>query len=186
MTSSMKHSEMERLLASDTRYALVWKHWWQSAADNDEVGIALSRAFAPVRSYGDVIIFERTSEPDHLTLGGIFRRMGRGEARDGDVEFLMDLARSHPREPLPLLLLAKVAIATGQHEHAATMIERAAGLDPHDAAGLEWLAAHALGSGRVEEAAALVKRARSIRDSPMLQRLDTRLPAESGSLDTGT
>jgi hypothetical protein len=185
MTSSMKHREMERLLASDARYALVWKHWWRNAADGDEVRVALARAFAPVRRYGDVIIFERTSEPDRLTLGEISRRMERGEARDGDVESLMDLARSNPREPLPLLLLAKVAIATGQHEHAATMIEFAAGLDPHDAAGLEWLAAHALRSGRVDEAAALVQRARSIRDSPMLRRLDTRLPAEPGFLDTG-
>lgn len=63
MTVARKEVEMERLLASDVRYALLDRKWWEGGPGAaNPVVTTLSRSFHPVRTIGSLVILERNSD----------------------------------------------------------------------------------------------------------------------------
>jgi cytochrome c-type biogenesis protein CcmH/NrfG len=137
MSAAAKRHEMERLLASDTRYALVSRSWWLQREDPERpILTALVAAFRPVRSYGSLMILERGSDRGERALCQrvLFRRPGPNDERR-----LREWIARRPDEPLPWELLGRIQLAAGRWDEAASALDTANRLDPENPRPLELL-----------------------------------------------
>jgi hypothetical protein len=131
MSRERKRAEMQRLLASEARYAVVDREWWASRGDPSRsiLGTLLS-AFAPVRFYGSVAILERDPSPERLRMHAIARRIWRGRIDRGDAGALREILRRWPDEPVPHELLGELLLEQRKFRKAAASLETALRLDP--------------------------------------------------------
>jgi arylsulfatase A-like enzyme len=110
MSAGRKRVEIERLLASDTRYAVVERGWWSKPPGPARpILAALVRNFRPVRDYGSIVILEREPDEARREIGEIHRRMLRGQSKPRDEAALRAIIRRKPAEPLPRELLERWA-----------------------------------------------------------------------------
>jgi MFS family permease len=131
MSRERKASEMQRLLASETRYAVVDNKWWSRQADPEKPVLhTLLSAFAPVRFYGSMAILERTSSPERLGMHEIARRIRKRRSEPDDVTALREIIRRWPDEPVPHELLGQLLLAQRKFSAAATSLQTASRLDP--------------------------------------------------------
>lgn len=175
MSGGMKEAEMQALLASSTRYAIVLRRWWLRSEEGDAVLRTLHRHFAVVRDYRSLLILERDDDAALRELGEIYMRIRKRTARADDVAALGRLVESLPDEPLPAALLGGMLLET-EPQRGITLLENALALDPANPEPLEWLARWHLRGGRTNAALRAIERATEVRSSPTLQKLRGALP----------
>lgn len=131
MSREQKKREMERLLASDARYALVSRSWWLRPEDPSQPILGtLVDEFRPIRLYGSLAILVRDSGPSQPSLRALSRRvLGRRPAPD-DERRLLDRIEQWPEEPLPWELLGRLQLQAERFGPAIVALETAHRLDP--------------------------------------------------------
>jgi hypothetical protein len=176
MSDERKRAEMERLLESPCRYAIVLRRWWLDPPESDAVRRTLHEHFATVRDYRSLLVLERTRDASLRAFSELHRGARRGQPGPDAAARLARLVESLPDEPLPASLLGALLLRTGKSEEGVALLERAVALDPANPEPLEWLARFYLRAGRPEAARDAIQRASSVRDSPALRELRAALP----------
>jgi hypothetical protein len=175
LVEDQKRREMERLLASNTRYAIVDRDWLAMSQPPGPIRRPLVESFPPVRLYGRVAVLDRDESPRAREVIPIYRRMTRRQSRPEDLARLRALARDLPHAPLPRELLGDALAAQGDLDGAVGAWQAAFALDSANARLLERAAEARLEQGRPVAAATNLKRALAVRESPTLRRLAGRL-----------
>ncbi len=131
MSRERKRAEMQSLLASEARYAVVDREWWMSQGDRSgPILRALLSKFVPVRFYGSVAILERDSSPERLRMHAIASRIWKGRVGRRDAGALREIIRRSPYEPVPHELLGELLLGQEKFREAAASLEAALRLDP--------------------------------------------------------
>ena len=131
MSGQRKRTEMQRLLASEARYAVVDRAWWAAwFGRTTPIRSAVFAAFVPVRLYGAVAILERDSSSERLGMRKIARRIWQHRTRPGDADALRKILRNWPYEPVPHELLGELLFEQRKFRAAAASLEAASRLDP--------------------------------------------------------
>jgi tetratricopeptide (TPR) repeat protein len=131
MSGERKRSEMRRLLASETRYAIVEREWWANPSDPSRPILdAVHSAFVPVRLYGSMAILERDSSSKRLRMQAIARRIWRKRIAHGDALTLWEIVQERPNEPVAHQLLGELLLAQRKFPAAKSSLESALRLDP--------------------------------------------------------
>jgi hypothetical protein len=175
LSDAQKEKEMQRLLASPTRYVLADQTWLAWPEPPDVIRRTLLARFHPIRQYGTMTVLERGSDPEGLALGEIQRRMTLRRATPEDRAALEVRTRAHPDDPLAFRLLGRALAADGQPVAGARALEQAARLDPIDPSAFEEAALLRLSVGQQPLAAEDFREALSVREHPESRRILERL-----------
>jgi tetratricopeptide (TPR) repeat protein len=175
MTAAQKRGEVERLLASPLRFAIVDQRWYAAPTEPDALLAALREHFHPVRGYGTVLVLERGNDAAWRRFAAELRSaIARGPAAF-DARELERFADEHPGEPLAWRMLGLVRQAAGDPAGAIEAFEHTVALDPADVAPLETVATLRAQQGQRAAALDAVRRARATRDSATLRKIEAAL-----------
>jgi hypothetical protein len=148
MSRERKRAEMQRLLASETRYAVVDLEWWlMRRGPSRPILNTILSAFVPVRLYESLAILERDTSPGRLRMHEIARRILKHRTKPADASVLRKIVRKWPDEPVPREMLGELFFEQQKFEAAVASLEAALRLDPANPrlqARLEEVRAHLL------------------------------------------
>jgi len=164
MSDAMKREEMERLLRSNTRYALIDAIWWAMADVPGPIRETLRENFRPVRHFGSIVVLERDASAGARALAGIQRRSIMGHPTPGDLGFLREIARTRPDDPLVADLIGVVLDHQHRYPDAIRAFETAHRLDPSNPRPLELAARAARRGGYRAAASRFDARAKALRE----------------------
>jgi len=184
LTDVQKQVEMERLLASDARHAIVMDAWLSWHETPDRIRRTLLEEFHPVRRYGSVVVMERGSDPWERAFTRAYVALARAGPTPGLESRLAELARGRPEEPLPWLLLGAARARLGRTGPAVHALDRAAALDPRDPTPLVLAGRTLAAAGRPRPAARRLRSALARGDDPetraLLRNLEARIRPREG------
>ncbi len=175
LTDTEKRQEMQRLLDSPSRVALVDGFWLAAIRPQDTIRRTLLESFHPVRHCGNTLVLERGADEASLAALEIAFRAARGRPLAGDLAAIRELAARRPGDPFAHEITARVLAALGRPAEAVPELETAARLDPGNPEPLELAAELLLTQGRRGEAGDALARAESVRESPATRALRERL-----------
>lgn len=178
LTQSRKEEEMQRLLDSPARFAIVTRSWFAMRDQPEHMRAVLLQHFHPIRRYGSVFVLERGMDAPERALADVALRLEAGILDPRDVTGLQGLVRERPAWPLPHELLVPFLVRQGDAAGALAALRTAHELDPLAVADLETAAAMLLNGGRAAEARDLLREVRAVRVSPASQKLWERLPED--------
>ncbi|UCE87165.1 MAG: hypothetical protein JSU66_05405 [Deltaproteobacteria bacterium] len=176
LSDARKRAEMERLRASDARYAIVAADWLAWPERPERLRRTLLRNFHPVRAYRSLVILARGGDASDRRLTEVHRRLLLGREAPEDTERLRERVRERPAEPLPRALLGMVLAREGRIDASIRAFRAAALRDPSDPIHLERAARLLFAQGRFDEARRDLIRARAVRESPELRALWEKIP----------
>ena len=182
LTDTEKRHEMQRLLASPVRFALVDGFWLAAVRPSDAIRRTLLESFHPVRRCGSTLVLERGPDPGSLPMLEIAFRAGRGQSAAADLWTMQEIAARRGGDAFPREVLGRVLIALGRKAEAVLELESAARLDPGNPEPLELAAELLLAQGRRKDATDALARAESVRESPTTKALRQQLGPVSPAL----
>jgi hypothetical protein len=183
LTDTEKRREMQRLLESPVRLALVDGFWLAAVRPPDAIRRTLLDAFHPVRHCGNTLALERGADPSSLPMLEIALRASRGRPLASDLQTMEEIVSRRPDDPFPHEVLGRVLVALGRTAKAVPELDRAARLDPGNPEPLELAAELLLAQGRRQEATEMLARAEAVRESPTTRALRQRLGSVPRALD---
>lgn len=175
LTDAEKHREMQRLLDSRARIALVDGYWLATVRPLDAIRRTLLEQFHPIRRCGNTLVLERGADDASPAMLEIATRATRGRPHAGDLATMQALLARRPESALAHEVMGRLLVARGRPDDAALELEAAARLDPGNPGPLEQLTDLLLVHGRRDDASRALRRAETIRENPTTRALRRRL-----------